>query len=154
MPTIRTAAKAVIVDRGRLLTIRCRRDDEPFLILPGGGQEADETLHETMRRECLEEIGCAVEVGDLLFVREYRSTRHEFALARSGEHSIEFMFACTLVDEVNLDGGHETDLYQIGIEWVDLADLASAPFWPQALKPLIPQLPSPASAPVYLGDVN
>lgn len=38
--------------------------------LPGGGLEPTETLHEGVRRECREEIGCEVDVGRLLLVTE------------------------------------------------------------------------------------
>ena len=46
-------------------------DGSVFFILPGGGQEPGETLADTARRECAEELGVAVVVHELRYVREY-----------------------------------------------------------------------------------
>ena len=46
----RTAAKAVIIQDGRLLTIRKRQGDHLYYVLPGGTQEPGETLAETAAR--------------------------------------------------------------------------------------------------------
>jgi len=41
--------------------------------LPGGGLDGDEVIKEALKRECLEEIGCGVEIfGELGEIIEYR----------------------------------------------------------------------------------
>jgi len=72
MKPIRNSAKAIIIKDGKLLTTKNQSRTGIFFILPGGGQEFGETLHETLERECREEIGCKVEVSELLWIREYR----------------------------------------------------------------------------------
>ncbi len=63
---LRVATKAVIVEDGRLLcTLNTHPGDgERWYCLPGGGLHPDETLAQGLLRECREEIGAAVEIGD------------------------------------------------------------------------------------------
>ena len=68
MRPIRTAARALIILNGKLLAIKMRDRSGIFYILPGGGQRHGETLREGLMRECLEEIGTDVKVGELLYV--------------------------------------------------------------------------------------
>ena len=57
---------------GELLLVRCRYagESEPLWTLPGGRQEAGESIAETVIREFLEETSLHVEVGDLAYVSE------------------------------------------------------------------------------------
>ncbi|WP_246521350.1 NUDIX domain-containing protein [Ornithinibacillus massiliensis] len=65
---IRSSVQAIIINEGKLLTVK-KYDYNKFMnILPGGGQEPGETLKEAVIRECREEIGVKVEVNELLFV--------------------------------------------------------------------------------------
>ena len=68
---IRNSAKAVIVKDGNLLALKMQENNSTYYILPGGGQEHGENLHQALVRECKEELGAEVEIGDLIFVREY-----------------------------------------------------------------------------------
>ncbi|MBM3861911.1 MAG: NUDIX domain-containing protein, partial [Verrucomicrobia bacterium] len=68
---IRNSAKAIIIRDGCVLLVRVNDEGGEWYVLPGGGQRHGESLHETVRRECLEEIGVEVEVGELRLVREY-----------------------------------------------------------------------------------
>ena len=43
-------------------------DFPTFYLCPGGGQDHGEDAYEALRRECREEIGCDVVVGELAFV--------------------------------------------------------------------------------------
>ena len=64
---IRTSAKAVIIQNGKLLAIKLNDGKEEWYILPGGGQDCEEMLPRTVEREVREEAGkCKV----LLFVIE------------------------------------------------------------------------------------
>ena len=71
MQSIRTASRALIIKDCKLLTIQMRDSSGIFYILPGGGQQHGETLKESLVRECKEEIGALVTVGELLYIREY-----------------------------------------------------------------------------------
>jgi 8-oxo-dGTP pyrophosphatase MutT (NUDIX family) len=152
MKPIRNSAKAVIIQNKRLLTNKLTGIDEVYYTLPGGGQEKGETLHETLRRECLEEINIEVEIGDLLFIREYLGWNHEFALYDGDSHQVEFMFAAGIQEGQIPSVGSKPDTGQLDIEWIPLDSLKDIPFYPQALKPLLENgYPEKSS---YLGDVN
>lgn len=71
MVAIRNSAKALILRDGSLLTTMAEtRSDGTYYVLPGGGQEAGETLAEAVVRECREELGAEVAVERLLYIRE------------------------------------------------------------------------------------
>lgn len=60
---IRCAAKALIVQDGRILLNRCRKSDgSVYYDLPGGGQNAFESMEEAVLREVREETGMSVRV--------------------------------------------------------------------------------------------
>ena len=155
---LRNSAKAVIIRDGHLLaTKNIGVLDNLFYLLPGGGQDPGETLTEAIRRECMEELGVPIQVGELLFVREYIADNHEFAHVDSGFHSVDLMFRCTLTTEDPAFSATLADTYQIGVEWLPLVALDDYPLYPQALKPYLVALganPSALKTPIYLGDVN
>lgn len=67
---IRTSAKAVAIQHGKLLAIKVNDGKEEWYILPGGGQDSEEVLSETVEREVREETGLEVRCEELLFVIE------------------------------------------------------------------------------------
>jgi ADP-ribose pyrophosphatase YjhB (NUDIX family) len=147
----RNSVKAVIIRDERLLVIVKRDAVGEYFILPGGGQEPCESMPETLRRECVEEIGVGVEVGELLFVRDYIGRNHEFAEQEPDVHQVELMFACRVPDEYTPRVGEAPDPGEVGVRWLALDTLAGARLYPAALKVA---LASRATSRVYLGDVN
>ena len=153
MRPIRTAARALIILDAKLLAIKMRDQSGIFYILPGGGQHHGETLREGLRRECLEEIGTEVEVGELLYVREYIGKNHEFRKAHHAFHQLESVFRCSLPNPNGIGPGTEHDKKQIGVEWIPLDELQQRRFLPNAIKDFFSQADfTPSSN--YLGDVN
>ena len=146
---LRNAAKAIIVRDGRLLTIEKSDEQGTYVILPGGGQEPGEDLAATVRRECREEVGVDVEVGDLRFVRDYVCRNHEFADENPDLHQVEFYFLCALAPEAVPVQGHAPDEGQIGLSWHSLERLPDR-LYPRALRTAL----TSTGASVYLGDVN
>jgi|SRR5687768_5401634 len=154
MRPVRTSAKAIILHEGNLLALRFQDENGDWYELPGGGQEPGETLPEAVRRECMEEAGADIVVGDLWFVRDYIGKNHEFAQrgANAVIHQVEFMFACTLADGTQIGNGSVPDVGQLSVEWLALDRLDRYRLYPLALRPLIAQYRP--GMPVYLGDVN
>ena len=152
MNPIRNSAKAIIIQEARVLTIRCVSwKNETFFLLPGGGQDAGESLAEALRRECREEICADVEVGALRLVRDYIGRNHEFADNHEKVHQVEFMFKCRILGgELKL--GSNPDLGQTGIAWLPLASLDESMLFPKVLRKILPSLNDSGLA--YLGDVN
>ena len=68
--TVRNAAKALIIKDDKMLAIKISDGKEEWYIMPGGGQDVEELLPETVCREVAEEMGLQVEVKDLVFVIE------------------------------------------------------------------------------------
>ncbi len=149
---LRNSAKAIII-RDNLILCTYNRDLlGDFYILPGGGQEHGETLVQAVYRECLEEIGAKIKVGNLMFVREYISANHELAEFDDGIHQIEFMFACELLEEPGTRSSENIDAMQIGVEWLPVDRLEEMRFYPKALVARIRALPAFSSTSIYLGD--
>lgn len=151
--SIRTAVRAVVIHEGRLLAVSMRDRDGVFFILPGGGQKAGETMHDTLRRECMEELGISIRIGDFLFVREYIGRNHDFSYRHSNFHQVEVVFRCEIENPEALRTGDGRDARQIGFEWLELATLKESRFFPKKLADHVKDgdfvLPCP-----YLGDVN
>ena len=153
MRPIRTAARALIILDDKLLAIKMRDQSGIFYILPGGGQRHGETLREGLKRECREEIGTDVEVGELLYVREYIGKNHEFRHAHRAFHQLESVFRCSLPNPDAIGPGTEHDKKQIGVEWLPLDGLQERRFLPKVIKQFFNKH-SFAPGTNYLGDVN
>lgn len=150
---VRVSAKAIVVQDGRILLVRNHDADGEWYCLPGGGQAHGEKLPDALKRECLEEIGCEVIVGRLLFVRDYIAEHHEFAEQDQGAHQVELMFECELAPGCAPVLGEGPDVMQTGVTWVELPALARSRFYPRALGEILAAGIPPAGA-RYLGDVN
>lgn len=148
---LRNSAKAIIIENAAVLLCRCVDREGDWYVLPGGGQKPGETLIEAVRRECMEEVGCDVEVGPLRFVREYIGSRHDFPNFAKDEHQIELMFECRLRAGVIARTGPNPDLHQQGVVWMPLSGLRDVRLFPVPLREALTK-PLPATA-VYLGAV-
>jgi ADP-ribose pyrophosphatase YjhB (NUDIX family) len=85
---IEVTARALVVDRGRLLVVS---DDGEYWYTPGGRLQPGETLVECAAREVAEETGLRVEATDLLHVAEFVEPEHE-------RHKVECYFLAIIRD--------------------------------------------------------
>ena len=92
--TVRPAARAVVFDTdGRIALLYVAK--QGYYKLPGGGIEAGEDILAALERECREEIGCNIFVGESLGeVHEYR--------AQSLQHQISYCFTAQVDGPVGL----------------------------------------------------
>ena len=150
---IRNSAKAVIVKDGKLLAVKIQENGDTYYILPGGGQEHGENLHQALERECREELGAKVEIGELIFVREYIGKNHELAAYHVHAHQTEFMFLCHVHQET-FEHGTNLDKGQTGTEWLPIKDLLEYKLFPQALRTHLISYFESGKAKTYVGDIN
>ncbi len=153
MRHIRTAARALIILDQKVLSIKMCDKTGIFYILPGGGQRHGELLTDTLIRECLEEIGTNVEVGELAYVREYIGKNHEFNQMHHTFHQVENVFHCRLTKPQEIDFDTQSDKKQIGVEWIRLEDLPMRRFLPKTIKPFF-KSGKFVTCRNYLGDIN
>ena len=151
MKAIRVSVKAVIIKDGKLLAMHHRGSDGEYYLLPGGGQQNSESLISAVQRECLEEAGIQISVGDVIFIRDYIEKNHEFAGQKPGFHQVEIMFQCEILDPTGMGKGEQMDIRQIGVAWLPLDELDQYPLYPKILRK---ELRSSINGCVYLGDVN
>ena len=153
MTHIRTAARALIIENGKLLLVKMRDSSGTFYILPGGGQHHGEALHQSLAREVQEEIGVPVEIGAFAYIREYIGRNHEFRASHSNFHQVECVFHCSLKTREGLGNGTEHDKKQIGIEWIPLTEVKEYRILPECIKSFF--TPTGFVTPkAYLGDTN
>ena len=122
---IRTSAKAVVIQEGKLLAIKISDGKEEWYILPGGGQDGEEVLPETVEREVREETGIEVSCKDLLFVIE--------GVHGESFHRVDLVFLCEyLGKEENVV--LQSDTNQVGFEWLEISQLNKLPLYPSKLR--------------------
>ncbi|MFC6732923.1 MULTISPECIES: NUDIX domain-containing protein [unclassified Haladaptatus] len=146
--SIRTAARAVIVEDGRLLTTENERNGDRWYLTPGGGQYPGETLHETLRREVSEEVGIDISVGPLLAVQEFIPENH----GHEGRQQTNFLFRCERI-KGEVQSANTDDPHQVGCQWLRVTDLEREAFYPRKLASLLTAEEN-EKTPVYLGDTR
>ena len=126
MKRVRVVA-AVVRRAGRILITRRREGAERGGLweFPGGKVEPGEAEPAALRREFHEELGCALEVGELLLRHRHRYPDLEVELA---------FYACTLPR-----GASPRPLGVAALEWAEAGSLASYPFC-EADVPLLAEL--------------
>ena len=119
---------AVIVLSGRILA--CERSAPPEVAgkweFPGGKVEPGESDRAALVRECAEELGVRVSVGD----------RVGPDVKLAGGRAVLRVFRVTLVD-----GDRPTALEHSAMRWLGLDELDSVP-WLPADRPIVARLPA------------
>lgn len=127
-PPPRLAARAVIVEDGKLLLVNAFADARVALMCaPGGGVERGSSLTENLKREVFEETGLEIEVGAPCLINEFHDPDGTF-------HQVEVFFRASL-RAGNTPPGTWTDPERIVTRrrWVDQAELANVPHKPSSL---------------------
>jgi ADP-ribose pyrophosphatase YjhB (NUDIX family) len=149
-PTVRNAAKAVIIRDSHVLLQRAEWAGQKCYFLPGGGQHPGEALDNTVRREVLEETGLNVTVERMLWLREYIGAHHGGA---PEDHRVEVIFLCQPEGDTAQLGGHAEDDAQTGLEWVEVERIPRSNLLPLGLRSLIANLAHGEPPTGYLGDI-
>lgn len=133
--SVRNSAKAIVIDGDKILVNRCLSRFGEYYALPGGGQRTGEMLHETVRRELLEETGYAVAPLRLSGIYE----RISEGRSEGNSHKVYFIFLCRLTGEARRVPT-ETDRCQISSEWINLRDVQRLNLFPRAIRDNLPAL--------------
>lgn len=139
---IRNSAKAMIIEDGRMLASRIENAGGYYYVMPGGGQEPDEVLSDTVRRECAEELGLHVEPLSLAFVVE-RTEGESF-------HRVDFVFACRPEGAAENVARH-LDEEHAAYEWLPIDTLESVPLYPVKLRQAVRRYHAGERDGIYLG---
>ena len=150
--SIRTATKAIIIENEKILLNKYSKD-RTWYTFPGGGQDHNEDLKSNLRRECLEEMGADVEVGDVLFVREYIADHHNPSPNRVGYHQVNIIFQCKLASDKFVTP-LQPDPNQIGVEWVPIKDLLEYNLYPLSIRKEIIDHFDGGNDKIYLGETD
>lgn len=140
---IRNSAKALIIRDGKMAAIRIRDANEEWYIMPGGGQEPEETLQETVCREVSEELGINVKCKELLFVVE--------GVYGERFHRVDLIFRCEFINELP-HIALQYDTNQVGVEWLDISTLNLQQLYPSKLRRQIMNFCEGKPYKVYLGN--
>lgn len=152
---IRSCAKALILRQGRLLLIRCRREDGSLSYdLPGGGQRPRETLEQTVAREVLEETGYRVHgLSFAALAEEIHEDPARWAAYPDYAQRVLHIFWAELEQDQPVAPSEE-DLGQEGIAWVPVEAVAKLPnLHPSGLQGIFSDMLRDRT-PRYLGCVH
>ena len=139
-PGIRNGVRAVILRERQLLLLRkAYEDGSERYVLPGGAQDAGETLTDALQRECREEIGTEVTVSGLL----YLVVRQQ----------LELLFLCEVPGDYVAQNGHAPDKHQDAVVWVAQDHLTNIQLSPSDLVGFLSSAEL-TSHPVYLGEIK
>jgi 8-oxo-dGTP diphosphatase len=103
----------------------------------------------------MEEIGQEIEIGELLFIREYIGKNHEHASSDFALHQVEYYFSCQLKrKQAEISNGTNPDSDQIGMEWLPIQQLFRYRLYPKDMRTYIIKHVQGEKTPIYLGDLN
>ena len=124
--------RAIIEKDGNILLIHRIKKEREYWVFPGGGIEKTDSSHQSaLIRECKEELGVNIQVGDL-------STTYKFDKADKEQY--EYFYYCKIIDgQLGTGSGPE---FQKGtrykgkyiLEWVPLKDFLSTNIQPKEVK--------------------
>lgn len=150
--SIRSAAKAIIINKDKVLLNKCFDEyNGEYYSLPGGGQHTYETLHEAVIRECLEETGYRVIPKRFAAlceeICENPKTRE---LYPEYIHKMYHIFLCELADNI-AKKPTEIDEMQVSSEWIDIEHLDKIRLLPSVLNGNIVKMIT-NQTPMFLGS--
>jgi ADP-ribose pyrophosphatase YjhB (NUDIX family) len=151
---IRNAAKAIIIDNGKVLLNKyIGKCNEIYYDLPGGGQNQFEEMEDAVKRECLEESGYQIEI--IRFAALAEEIYDDFELRKEYydyTHRIHHIFIAKLADK-SVYKPTETDMHQLECVWVDIKDVSLLDLRPESLKNKFSEVIN-SKNPLYLGTVH
>ncbi len=149
---VKNAVKAIIIKDGKIAVIQKAEDNKIYYTLPGGSQKKFEDMESALKRECIEEISCNIEIKTLLFIREYIGKNHEFKIRDADIHKVEFFFLCGIKKNETIRNGVKPDKTQIDVLFIEIDKLEKYNFYPKGIIEKIKEIKLKEN--IYLGDIN
>lgn len=132
---MKNRVRAIIVQNSKILLIKRVKPEIVYWVIPGGGVEEGETIESALQRECLEELGVEVAVGEPIF--EIASRKIETI----GQQ--EFFCPCIITGGALGSGvgpEYQKDTNYAGryiLEWVDIKNLFNYDLKPAEIKEFV-----------------
>jgi 8-oxo-dGTP diphosphatase len=137
-PRIRVAG--IVIDDDRVLMVAHRKHGETYWLLPGGGVEFGESLHDALVRELYEELNVTVEPGEIALVCDSIHPRGK-------RHIVNICFRCRITGgEMRI--GRDRRLYDF--RYFSRDEVSRITLFPP-LHDDIHRIFDPASVPSYRG---
>jgi 8-oxo-dGTP diphosphatase len=129
----RIRAAAIIVKDDAILLVKHKNPNNGFewWVPPGGGLEDNESIYDCARRETLEETGLKVELGQILYLREFVET------SRARHHFEIFILANSFSGELTLANNSPADpdyLYIKDAKFLSKCQMQEVVVFPEILK--------------------
>jgi len=129
MQDIPISFRAVIIQDGKVLTLRREFDDQKTIwVFPGGHiDKSDDNEKEALKRECLEEVNLQIEVKDKIFEQNYKNTINHFFLCAVIEGNASYGNGPEYTKPELYHGSHDP-------EWLPIEDLGKYDLKPNKLR--------------------
>ncbi len=129
----RIRSAVIVVEGDSILLVRHRtaRTGQEWWVPPGGGVNGTESVFDCARREVFEETGLSVELGDIVYVREF------IELDPSTHHLELFIIAKSYYGNITtanlVPGDRDAEIIQEA-RFVPRAEMTSITVYPEILK--------------------
>ena len=126
----RINVRAIIYRDGKILAVKHKHGDEIsfYYAAPGGGLDPHESLTDGLIRELREETGIDAEVGKLLFIQQFPSSRAGY------EEELEFFFEVKNVDDFAKIDLSQTSHGELEIAVCEFVDPRAVTLYPEFLQ--------------------
>jgi len=141
-PELKLRISCLLVEEGKILLAKHRRDGKEYWTLPGGGLERGEKIADCLKRELWEEAGLEIEVGEVLLV---------FDVIEPKRHIVNIVFRARRIGGELRPNNIPVGQRLIGMEFIPLEQLKDIDLKPPLAGEIERALNSPGIP--YLGDL-